>query len=550
MPAEPFKRNLAALNRVNRPLASRLMLPMASDHVRVLQGSTDQPAARYLMGHEWRSLAIDPATRATLMESATKHSRLMLFGVGLGELLEGTLRARPDAEILAWERDPWLLRLLLTRVDLEDEILSRRLELALSADLFDHLPWRGGLIAHPLLSVVYRNERILLEQGVGRRRALVAAGELFTDDLADALRNRGYSVFTWEIRRHSREELQTAREKVAPELVAAINYTHGLPEMCREMKLPLLCWEVDPALDRIAPRCPCEHTHIFTWRKANVSFFKKAGFASCTYLPLATSPQRRVPEIVPKESPYRVSISFVGASMVTNALECRDRFLQLHASQREPASGLSGRDVLEKVMDHQRADWSVYRVPEALEQLCPGWRAEREAAGEVDPALLVGEIAAAEKRMQIVARLGRLGVQVWGDEGWKRLEPFGVRYRGPAGHRVELNHIYSGSAVNVDINRIYQPDIVTMRVFDVIACGGFVLAEQGEALSTLLRPGFEIETWASIDELLEKSAWYIANPDKARRISSRGRDRVLRDHTILRRVDIMLSTLQNTITRR
>ena len=34
-----------------------------------------------------------------------------------------------------------------------------------------------------------------------------------------------------------------------------------------------------------------------------------------------------------------------------------------------------------------------------------------------------------------------------------------------------------------DVNRIYQPDVVPLRVFDVLACGAFLIAEHSEALA-------------------------------------------------------------------
>jgi spore maturation protein CgeB len=151
-----------------------------------------------------------------------------------------------------------------------------------------------------------------------------------------------------------------------------------------------------------------------------------------------------------------------------------------------------------------------------------------------------GEIAAAEKRLAYVARLGRFGARVWGDEGWRAIAD-GAVYEGPAGHGLELTKIYCASQINVDVGRLYQSDIVTMRVFDVLACGGFVLAERSSALGELFEIGVEVECYATADELEAKVAHYLANPGAAHAIAQRGRAAVLQRHTIAARVARMLA---------
>ena len=58
-----------------------------------------------------------------------------------------------------------------------------------------------------------------------------------------------------------------------------------------------------------------------------------------------------------------------------------------------------------------------------------------------------------------------------------------------------------------------------MRVFDVLACGGFVLAERSPALAELFEIGAEVECYASADELEAKVAHYLAHPEAARAIA-------------------------------
>ena len=119
----------------------------------------------------------------------------------------------------------------------------------------------------------------------------------------------------------------------------------------------------------------------------------------------------------------------------------------------------------------------------------------------------------------------------------------GQAYRGLAQHRTEVAKIYSASAINIDINRIYQSDIVTMRVFDVLASGGFLLTEYTPELESLFVLGKELECYSSISELHDKVDFYLKNPQARQKIAMAGQERVLGEHTISQRIDTMLDTV-------
>ena len=161
--------------------------------------------------------------------------------------------------------------------------------------------------------------------------------------------------------------------------------------------------------------------------------------------------------------------------------------------------------VVHDILRCQQADFSRFIIPELVAERLPGFvDYVRQRGRSHDPNLLLGEIAAAEKRLTYLANLAPFDLQVWGDAGWKRLEPYGVNYRGKAGHLVELTTIYNAAQIHIDIGRIYQSDIVTMRVFDVLACGGFLLAEYSKGLEDLFILDEELVCYRTMDELIQK----------------------------------------------
>jgi len=542
-----LKHNLAALDRVAPSLAARLRLPVDGSHVRFGEGSPPE----YRIHRYYYPFTVTGDELERSVADVAPDRDLLLFGIGLGEQLDRLLAVAAGRRIAVWDRDPWLMRLTLEARELDDELRSGRLELLLGPDLAEAatlLPDRR-LVPHPFLEQIYRFERELLEAPWPDRFVLLRSGTLFVDDLAAALRREGYGIYTLDADRLAREELELAVRRFRPEFVAAINYTSGLAEFCHDAGCPLMCWEIDPSTSRLRPvAAPTEDAHIFTYRLANVGTFRAAGFKRVEHLPLATEPSRRLPTELgePEQQVYGAPISFVGASMVSDGIEYRQTFLQRYSDWL--ASGGEGTlddgtRRLDEALALQRQDFSTYRLPGLMRERFGAFLAACEQEDE-DPLMWVSEIAASEKRLTYVATLGRHGVVAWGDVGWRQVERFGARYSGRyARHDTELTKIYIASTINVDVGRLYQSDIVTMRVFDVLSCGGFLLAERSDDLEALFEVGVEVEAYSTLDELVKKAAFYLANPEAARAIADRGMRAVRSRHTIRLRLEHMLEVM-------
>jgi spore maturation protein CgeB len=516
-------------------------LPVDASRVRFAPGGS--AAYRLHRGEVPLDLAGPALARA--LAPARGASAVLVLGVGLGEAVEACLDDPGVLRVSAWDRDPWLLRLLLMRSDRSADLRRGRLRLALAADLLDLPPARAAKVEHPLLGRLYARELDWPRGALPERRAVLCAGGLFVEDLGRALALRGFALWTLELEALAREELDRTLRRIRPELVAAINYTGGLAELCAEHRVPLLCWEIDPATSPPRrPACATDHVFLFTYRRAHVADWRAAGFERVEHLPLAADPETRRPLALGDEERVRYSapLSFVGSSMHANARRLERRFADLWARCDPRADPERGRALLQEVLAEQLEDLTRFVVPALLERRAPGFVAAARAEGE-DPVVLAGEIAASEKRLRWAARLGPLGLCVWGDDGWRRLEPAGVRALGPAGHREELSRVYNGSDVNVDIGRLFQSDVVPMRVFDVLACGRPLLTERTPELAELFGDGVEVATYRGPDELVERARRLLDRPEEALAMGRRGRETVLARHTIDRRLAHMLAAL-------
>ncbi len=520
-------RNLRALAFQNPSLARRLCEPVRNDHVALSVSPSGDLMARFtrlnvpIQGLE---NPLKDASKAVEDFVAGDASTIFFLGVGLGYELALLLKKIPrEGRVVAYERDVWLLRSALSLHDFAKDILTYRLWLLLGVDGISWWSQRTGkisLFAHPWLGRIYRADwERLKKDNFSKRRVLVAQGELFVEDVADALEHQGCRIWLWDPQRVSLEESRHQIKTFDPEFVFSINVMPGLSALCEELGVPYVAWEIDPTVERLKA-CPGK-THlirIFTYRKAHVPLYRKAGFEKVEYLPLAANPRRRRPLTLSAadQERYGAPISFVGSSMKTQAQVLRHLFEKtcvLHGLNPKEARSLSR------------------PVPGPDGRL-------------VDLRLCMAEGEASEHRRRVVREILSLpyGCKVWGDAGWAEECPPSV-YQGPAGHGEELTKIYNASWINLDIARAYQNDIVTMRVFDALACKAFVLAEYSSEILELLDEDREVIVYRNCEELKKLIRHFVKNHGERAAVAASGHDRVLKDHTMDRRMEWLLQSM-------
>ncbi|MEC8022652.1 MAG: glycosyltransferase [Myxococcota bacterium] len=533
--------NLDAIQRTNPVLGERICWPVGDEHTRF----DDSGTLLYQFHRTWFELEPDATTVAHLGQNCRGDETIFLAGIGLGTQLRDLLERFPHSSIIAWDRDPWMLRLALRQYDYSQAVLTGKLQFRLGADVLNEpdILNRAELVTHHNLGVIYHREIELLKTAPHPKIALLRQGALYIDDMANAFRRQGYGVYTLDTDHLSAEEMEFTVKQLGARVLGSVNYTRGLAEFCEGANLKLVCYEIDPSLVHPTPASSStSHVHIFSYRKSNVAEFKNAGFANVSYLPLASDIERRCPQTLEAEDKamYAPSVSFVGASLVTDGQTFRDEFIQHYVEWRNQPSAIDeATEKLQSAWDEQSRDYSRYVLADALnEQFGDFLAAMKQTHPHLDLEMMAAQTPAAEKRLSYVATLAPYGIRVWGDTGWALLREYGVDYTGQyANHHEDLPKVYSGSTINVDIGRLYQSDIVTMRVFDTLACGGFLITEHNDALLELFEPDVELVTYRTAQELTAKVDYYLKHPEEARAIAERGRQAVIERHTMRQRFD-------------
>jgi len=156
------------------------------------------------------------------------------------------------------------------------------------------------------------------------------------------------------------------------------------------------------------------------------------------------------------------------------------------------------------------------------------------------------------KRRAVLEELTDFNVGIWGP-GWDKLpaeSPLRRFIRGLHAKPEDWTKIYSASKIVLCIHYhdtegkvlCYQ---ASPRVYEVLACGAFLVADRQKDILTLFNPGEHLVLFDNVKELREILTHYLSHPDEARTIAEKGRKKVLERHTYRHRIKEMLTTVQD-----
>jgi len=351
---------------------------------------------------------------------------------------------------------------------------------------------------------------------------------------------RGSSAFV--------ERLLEAVARFSPDFALTVNHLgldrQGvLPELFGRMALPLASWFVDsPRLIlHDFPGQPTPWCQVFTWDQDTVAPLTAQGFENVLYLPLATDTALFRPEARVASGP-RHAASFVGDSMLRPVERLR-RSLDRHPRARDLALSLApgfAASPARSALEFMRAEAPA---------LAAAWEALPPGQPRLDLEQLLTWEATRLHRLERVRALLPCAPLLAGDEGWRTMLPpaqaeGGWRLAGPLDYARDLPGFYASSDLNFNATSLQMKGAVNQRVFDVPACGAFLLTDAREQLPGLFQPGSEAVCYESSEEILPLARHYLAHPGERERIAGAARRRVLAEHDYTHRMKTILKAMR------
>jgi spore maturation protein CgeB len=310
-----------------------------------------------------------------------------------------------------------------------------------------------------------------------------------------------------------------------------------LTSFLESIEMPLASWYVDSPnlIVKAFERNVSPYTHVFLWDREYTREMEAMGFGGVSCLPLASDTRvfRPIPPGHPKVKKHRSDVSFVGHSMVERV----DKWISKLPGEVSPLV-----DSLAREMGRSKPPFSgLGRTLPAedqglLEQLSPRDKANLEAAVLARATLLY--------RLSCIEELRPFAPRVYGDPGWHRLLGPGIPIGPPVDYYRTTPFLYNACRINFNATSLQMRSAVNQRVFDVPACGAFLLTDHQESLGEAFEIGEEVIAFEHPGEIPDLVRFYLENPARRKAVAERGRQRVLREHTYRHRLNSMVEQMR------
>ena len=296
-----------------------------------------------------------------------------------------------------------------------------------------------------------------------------------------------------------------------------------------DARIPYVSWFTDtPRMILYGRHIHCSYYSVAaTWERAYTKHFEEIGFEHVIFMPLATDPSIFHGE--PTEHTERGS-AFVGTSMIEEANEAWEKLEHLP-------------QVTKAILD-AFDDGRVNRdnFAKGIEAILEADLLEGRNRSELrNIELCIIYEATRRDRAALVQRLEPYGVEVRGDPDWTQVA---TRVAGTVGYYDHLAGYYRSTAVNLNATSLQMKTAVNQRVFDCPAAGGFLLTDTQDDLAELFDPESEVAAYSSLDELEDKTAYYLKHPEQRIAITRRAQKRIAAHHTHSHRLDTLETYLR------
>lgn len=330
--------------------------------------------------------------------------------------------------------------------------------------------------------------------------------------------------------------------------VFSINFFPAIAEICHIYQTRYLCWTVDaPVPELFAKSVSYDTNHIFLFDRAQYQTFAPYNPNGIHYLPLASCTERfdhvisSISETDRKK--YSADISFVGSLY----------------NEKNPLRSLTG------IPDHTRG--YIDALVEASLKIC-GYNPVEDAINSettsaikacandfftidkavADPDRYVAahsyigmQIAETERARTLNTLAGYFNVNLFTASDTSALR--GVRTHGPVASLTEMPKIFHLSKINLNMTIKPIQTGLPLRIFDILGCGGFLMTNFQAELPEYFVIGTDVEAYSSMEELVEKCAYYLEHEDVRRQIAENGYRKVCEQHTYIHRIKKMIEAL-------
>lgn len=333
-------------------------------------------------------------------------------------------------------------------------------------------------------------------------------------------------------------------EKSNADIIFSINYYPALSEIARVYKLLYYSWIVDaPVLELYSKTIKNRCNRVFIFDSELYREISVYNPYNIFYLPLAADCDFYQNAIrnasLSDVEKYTHNITFVG-SLYTEKCPY-DKVKNLSPK-------ISG--YLHGIMKAQEKIYGYYFVEELLsDELVDEFVKNYDGyylAGEEDlltkkrtlAQFYIGNKITAMERVDTFKYLSeKFEVDIYTASDTKEIPK--LKNHGTIMTHTKMPIVFNKSTINLNPTSKPIRSGIPLRIFDLLACEGFVLCNYQSDLLNEFLPGEELDIYSGIEELEEKIRYYLSHTDVCREIAHNGYEKVSKRHTYPLRLEQM-----------
>lgn len=319
------------------------------------------------------------------------------------------------------------------------------------------------------------------------------------------------------------------------EIVFSVNFSPLISEVCEELERKYISWIYDsPIHIRNLEAMKNDCNRIFLFDCGLVESYQKMGI-SATHLPLAVDTELFLEAVKKRNGEYTSEIAMVGQLYQTQyqyfmspLSEYERGFFegiinaQMKLNEVNMIPGWITDDILKKMN-------AVYEEV-SVDKFQMG-RRELEF-------LLAQEVTARERYLALSLLSSHYQVKLYSNDNDERLK--NVEYCGYVDYHTQMPAIFANTSINLNISLRTIQSGIPLRVLDILGCGGFAISNYQSEIAEYFDIGQEIEIYTCLEELLEKSKFYLRHETLRKKIAQAGLARVQKDFSFEDRIRQML----------
>ena len=335
--------------------------------------------------------------------------------------------------------------------------------------------------------------------------------------------------------------------------VFSVNFYPSISDLCNVYHIRYICWVVDsPVLELFASSISNEWNRVFVFDRSQYEDIYGYNPGRIFHYPLAVdaiSKQYVITEAVAggRAKKYKCDLSFVGSLY----------------SEKDPVNSLKDdapdylKGYLEGLCEAQLKVYGYYFVQELLDKrIIDDFKANvhdyfaMKCENHLNDRIVIGQyylgnhITAMERKRLISHVSGKYPLDLYTRSDISQVRK--ANHKGGCQTLTEMPVIFHESRININPTSKAIRSGVPLRVFDILACEGFMLSNYQTELCELFVPGEDFVYYDSIEQVPELIAYYLEHEDERGEIAHNGYVKVKDQYSYMVRLNgLLLKAFEN-----